>query len=89
TYRMDTVVGVAPFRKVDRVLEKIPLVGKILTGGDEGSLIINYYSVKGPFSGPAVQSVPLTSISKKLLGTFQGVLQTPRELFTHKESDSP
>ncbi|GIT64755.1 MAG: hypothetical protein Ct9H300mP23_03820 [Nitrospinota bacterium] len=44
---MDTVVGVAPLAKLDRFLTKIPLVGKILTAGDEKSLFKNYYTKKG------------------------------------------
>ena len=43
--QMDTVVGVAPLAKLDRFLTKIPLVGKILTAGDEKSLLKTYYTV--------------------------------------------
>ena len=41
---MDTVVGVAPMPGLDKFLTQIPLVGKILTAGDEGSLIKTYYN---------------------------------------------
>ncbi|MDH3256965.1 MAG: DUF3971 domain-containing protein, partial [Nitrospinota bacterium] len=89
TSRMGTVVGVAPFRRVDRVIEKIPILGPIVTGGKEGSLITSYYKVDGPFSDPTVESVPLTSISKKILGTFQGIFTAPSELFSSQEPSNP
>ncbi|MFQ5483142.1 MAG: AsmA-like C-terminal region-containing protein, partial [Nitrospinaceae bacterium] len=80
-YAMDTVVGVAPLRELDRVLTKIPLVGKIITAGDEQSLFKNYYRVRGPFKDPDVSPVPFTSLGKKVIGIFQGILQAPTELF--------
>ena len=79
---MDTVVGVAPMPGLDKFLTQIPLVGKILTAGDEGSLIKTYYKVSGPFDDPEVTAVPLTSLGKKIIGLFQGILQTSEEILT-------
>ncbi len=84
-FHMDTVVGVAPLRELDRFLTKIPLVGKILTAGDEESLFKNYYTVKGGFDNPKVDSIPFTSLGKKVVGIFQGILQSPTDLIP----DSP
>ena len=78
--QMDTVVGVAPLAKLDRFLTKIPLVGKILTAGDEKSLLKNYYTVKGNFETPEILPIPFTSLGKKVMGIFQGVLQAPVEI---------
>jgi len=80
TNQMDTVVGVAPLAKLDRFLTKIPLVGKILTAGDEKSLLKTYYTVKGKFETPEILPIPFTSLGKKVMGIFQGVLQTPVEI---------
>jgi len=77
---MDTVVGVAPMPGLDKFLTQIPLVGKILTAGDEGSLIKTYHTVTGPFDDPEVTAVPLTSLGKKFMGLFQGILQTSEEI---------
>ena len=85
TSRMGTVVGVAPFRKMDRIIKKIPILGPIVTGGKEGSLITTYYKVDGPFSDPKVESVPFKSISEKILGTLEGVIIAPSELFSSQE----
>ena len=78
--QMDTVVGVAPLAKLDRFLTKIPLVGKILTAGDEKSLLKNYYTVKGDFETPEILPIPFTSLGKKVMGIFQAVLQAPVEI---------
>jgi hypothetical protein len=77
---MDTVVGVAPLAKLDRFLTKIPLFGKILTAGDEKSLLKTYYKVKGNFDDPEISAIPFTSLGKKVMGIFQGFLQTPVEI---------
>jgi len=83
--RMETVVGYAPFRTMDRIIKKVPLLGPIFTGGKEGSLITTYYKVEGPFSDPKVESVPFKSISEKLLGTLEGIIIAPSELFIENE----
>jgi uncharacterized protein YhdP len=87
--RMGTVVGYAPFRTMDRIIKKIPILGPIVTGGKEGSLITTYYKVDGPFSDPQVESVPFKSISEKVLGTLEGILIAPSELFTESEPENP
>ncbi|KMP11456.1 hypothetical protein UZ36_04320 [Candidatus Nitromaritima sp. SCGC AAA799-C22] len=83
---MDTVVGVAPLPGLDKFLTKIPVFGKILTAGDEASLLKSYYAVKGPFDDPEVTSIPFTSLGKKVMGIFQGILQTPQEILTLPKS---
>ena len=79
---MDTVVGVAHMPVLDKLLNQIPIVGSILTAGDEGSLIKTYYDVNGPFDNPQVTAIPFTSLSKKFIGLFQGVLQTSEEILS-------
>ncbi len=79
-FQMDTVVGVAPLRELDRFLSKIPLVGKIITAGDEQSLFKNYYTVRGGFDNPEVSPIPFTSLGKKVVGIFQGIIQSPTDL---------
>ncbi len=89
TSRMGTVVGVAPFRRVGRIIEKIPILGPIMTGGKEGSLITTYYKVEGPFSDPKVEAIPFKSISEKILGTLEGIISAPGDLFTEREPSNP
>ena len=82
---MDTVVGVAHMPGLDKLLTQIPVVGKLLTAGDEGSLIKSYYDVSGPFDNPSVTLVPLTSLGKQFMGIFQGILQTSEEILNIPE----
>ena len=83
--RMDTVVGVAPFRRVGRVIEKIPIIGHIVTGGKEGSLITTYYKVEGPFSDPKVEAVPFKSVSGKVMSTLEAIVTAPSDLFSSQD----
>ena len=78
--QMDAVVGVAPLAQLDRFLTKIPVLGKIITGGDEKSFLKTYYKVQGDFDDPEVSSIPFTSLGKKVVGIFQGFLQAPVEI---------
>ena len=78
--QMDTVVGIAPLAELDRFLTQIPLVGKIITGGDEKSILKTYYTVKGDFDDPDITMIPFTSLGKRVMGIFQGILQTPQEI---------
>jgi uncharacterized protein involved in outer membrane biogenesis len=82
---MDTVVGVAHMPGLDKLLNQIPVFGKILTAGDEGSLIKAYYDVKGSFEEPIVTLVPLTSLGKKFMGLFKSIIQTPEEILNLPE----
>ncbi len=81
-HTLDAVVGVTPLPGLDKLLSKIPLLGKIITAGEEESLVRAYYSVRGKFSKPEVSAIPFTSLERKLKGTFQGILQTPQEILT-------
>jgi hypothetical protein len=83
--KMDTEVGVAHLPGLDKLLTQIPIVGSILTAGDEGSLIKTYYDVIGPFDNPEVTAIPFTSLSKKFMGLFQGVLQSSEEILSLPE----
>jgi hypothetical protein len=82
---MDAVVGVAPMSNLDKFLTQIPLVGKIITGGDEKSLVKSYYTVKGKFNDPEISMIPLTSLTKKVVGIFQGIFQMPQDIFLSEE----
>ncbi len=59
---------------------KLLILGPIVTGGKEGSLFTNYYEVEGPFSDPRIESIPWTSVGKKVLGTFEGIITAPADL---------
>ncbi len=81
-FEMDTTVGVAPLRTLDKIITKIPVFGKILAGGDEQSIFKTYYLIQGSFEGPVVTSIPFTALGKKVIGTLQGILESPGDIFT-------
>ncbi|MCH8208472.1 MAG: AsmA family protein [Nitrospinae bacterium] len=81
-FEMDTIVGVAPLRVLDRLVQKIPVFGRILTGGDEESLFKTYYIIKGSFEDPEVTGVPFTSLGKRVVGIIQGILESPADIFS-------
>ena len=81
-FEMDTIVGVAPLRVLDRLVQKIPVFGRILTGGDEESLFKTYYIIEGSFEDPEVTGVPFTSLGKRVVGIIQGILESPADIFS-------
>jgi hypothetical protein len=85
---MDTVLGVAPLAALDKILTKIPVFGKIITGGDEESLVKTYFTVKGKFDNPKLKAIPFTSLTKKVVGIFQGFLQTPKYILNPKSEET-
>ena len=80
--KMKTVVGVAPLAALDKFLTQIPLLGKIITGGDEKSLVKAYYTVNGPFASPNIKSTPWTSLEKRVFGTLKAILESPADILT-------
>jgi hypothetical protein len=85
---MDTVLGVAPLAALDKILTKIPVFGKILTSGDEESLVKTYFTVKGKFDNPQMKAIPFTSLTKKVVGIFQGFWQTPKYILNPKREET-
>ncbi len=85
---IDAILGVAPLAELDKFLTKIPVVGKIITGGDEQSLVKTYFTVKGKFDDPRIRPIPFTSLTKKVTGIFQGILQTPEYILTLPAEDT-
>ena len=87
--QVDAIAGIAPLPKLDQFLTQIPLFGKILTAGDEKSLLKTYYSVKGDFDDPEISPIPFTSLGKKVMGIFQGILETPVEILESLPIEAP
>ena len=80
---VDMTLGLKPFTTVDRILSKIPIAGKILTG-EEKSLITHYYKVTGGFGDLAAKSVPVESIGRTIFGIFKRVLEIPGKALSVK-----
>jgi hypothetical protein len=74
--RLDITVLIAPFRKVDAVVKKIPLLGDILGG----TLVTVPLRVQGPFKNPKVTPLPASAIGDGLLGIMKRTLELPFEV---------
>jgi hypothetical protein len=71
--RLDITVLVAPFRNMDVVVKKIPLVGDILGG----TLVTVPFGVHGPFHELKVTPLPPSAIGEGLLGIMRRTLELP------------
>lgn len=56
-----------PFSLVNRILESIPLIGDILTGGDGGGILAVSYGIKGPLTDPKISVNPVSLLTPGFL----------------------
>jgi len=73
---IDWSVALCPRIGIDRLLSKVPVIGKVLTG-EKGSLFCLYYKEKGPIDDPEVKSVPVKTITKGLFDIIIRGLEIP------------
>ena len=71
--RLDITVLIAPFKNVDAVVKRIPLLGDILGG----TLVTVPLRVQGPFKDPKVTPLPPSAISEGLMGIMKRTLEVP------------
>ena len=79
--RLDLIVGVQPLQSVDKVVNRIPIVGWILTG-KESSWITSYFQVTGPPGDPEVSVKTVSTMATGVLNVFKRLFQLPAKLFT-------
>ena len=58
---------VVPAYTLNRLIGKIPLLGKLLTGGEGGGLFAVDYSLSGPLDRPKINVNPLASLAPGVL----------------------
>lgn len=73
---VDLLVGVKPFTTVDKIISNIPIAGTLLTG-EQKSLVVSYFEVKGDMANPVATSVPGQSLARTVFGIFKRVLELP------------
>jgi uncharacterized protein YhdP len=76
---LDLLVVAKPLGTVDKVVTRLPIAGWIL-GGKEQALITAQFKVTGPAEKPKVDAIPISAISKGVLGVFQRTLSLPLKL---------
>ncbi|MEI6305181.1 MAG: AsmA-like C-terminal domain-containing protein, partial [Deltaproteobacteria bacterium] len=78
---LDLTIGVQPLQTVDKIVNRIPVVGWLLTGKNR-ALVSAYFEAKGKWSDPVVTAIPVKSMAKGVLNIFRRVLELPLTLFT-------
>lgn len=78
---INLILGVQPLQTVDKIVNRIPIVGWLLTGKDK-DLITAYFEAKGKWSDPQVNPIQVKSMSQGILNVFIRAFQLPVKLFT-------
>lgn len=78
---LNLTLGAQPLQTVDKIVNRIPIVGWLLTGKDK-DLLTAYFEAKGKWSDPQVSAIPVKSMSKGLLNIFVRAFELPVRLFT-------
>ncbi|BDV42252.1 hypothetical protein GURASL_11750 [Geotalea uraniireducens] len=78
---IDATIGVQPLQTVDKVVNRIPIVGWILTGREK-HFITTYFEAKGKLTDPTVTAIPVSSIARGVFDIFKRVFQLPAKLIT-------
>ena len=78
---LNLTLGAQPLQTVDKIVNRIPIVGWLLTGKDK-DLMTAYFEAKGKWSDPQVSAIPVKSMGKGILNIFIRAFQLPVKLFT-------
>jgi uncharacterized protein YhdP len=78
---LNFTIGVQPLQTVDKIVNRIPVLGWLLTGKGK-SVVTAYFEAKGKWSDPQVSAIPVKSMAKGALNVFKRVFQLPVKLFT-------
>lgn len=76
---LDLLVVVKPLGTIDKVVTSLPIAGWIL-GGEEQALITAQFKVTGPGADPDIEAIPISAMSRGVLGIFQRTLSLPLKL---------
>jgi uncharacterized protein YhdP len=78
---LDMKVGVQPLQSVGKIVNRIPVMGWILTGGDR-QLIVTYFEATGKWGDPKVSAIPVQSLSSGVFNIFKRTFQLPEKMIT-------
>ncbi len=77
---LDMVMGYQLLQTIDLIVNKIPVVGYILTGED-GNLFTTYFKVSGSIKDPTVEPMTLQALGKGTLNIFTRIFHFPLKGF--------
>ncbi|NVN92769.1 MAG: AsmA-like C-terminal domain-containing protein [Desulfuromonadales bacterium] len=79
---LNFTIGVQPLQTVDKVVNRIPVLGWLLTG--KGKTVVTvFFEAKGKWADPHVNAITVKSMSKGVLNVFRRVFELPVRLFTN------
>lgn len=78
---LNLTLGAQPLQTVDKIVNRIPIVGWLLTGKDK-DLVTAYFEARGKWSDPHVSAIPVKSMGKGILNIFIRAFELPVKLFT-------
>jgi hypothetical protein len=78
---LNLTLGAQPLQTVDKIINRIPIVGWLLTGKDK-DLLTAYFEAKGKWASPQVSAIPVKSLGRGILHIFVRAFQLPVKLFT-------
>jgi uncharacterized protein involved in outer membrane biogenesis len=78
---LNFTIGVQPLQTVDKIVNRIPVVGWLLTGKGK-AVLTAYFDAKGKWSDPKVSAIPVKSMTKGTLNVFRRMFELPVRLFT-------
>ena len=83
---LDLQGQVIPVYIISKVIGAIPLIGDILTGGNEGGLFAATYTVKGPLAKPDMSVNPVSVLAP---GIIRDILFTDPNIAKDKPPAAP
>ncbi len=88
TLQSDLVVLIAPFKTIDAVVAKIPLVGRIF-GGKEAAVVTIPVAVKGDIRDPETTIMSPEAVGEGLLNLVKNTLLLPFHILSPKPPEKP
>ena len=76
TFELDVVVMISPFKTLDAIVSKVPLVSRVI-GGETATLITFPVGVTGKASDPQVTLLPPSAVGEGLLNIVKRTLLLP------------
>ena len=78
---VDATIGVQALQTVGKVVNRLPVVGWILSGGNK-TFLTTYFEAKGKLDDPNVKAIPVRSMAKGVFNIFKRVFELPGKLIT-------
>ena len=76
TFDLDVVVMISPFKTLDAIISKVPLVGRVI-GGETATLVTFPVGVTGKASDPQVTLLPPSAVGEGLVNIVKRTLLLP------------